>query len=128
MSFVRALISTKRLLRQTPPLAPGLPAADELLLDAPDERLAPALVAAALGEYEPAAKLLATTRDAAEWENRDRYVMRLAAFAHSRHEWLADWLGASPRTPTRCWSRPSSRCAGPGSRPRAPSGCARSAR
>ncbi|MEV0095652.1 hypothetical protein [Streptomyces sp. NPDC050738] len=99
MSFVRALMGTKRMLRQQPPLAPGLPADDEMLLDAPDERLAPALVAAALGEYEPAAKLLATTRDAAEWENRDRYVLRLAAFAHSRHEWLADWLGALPEDP-----------------------------
>lgn len=99
MSLIRALISTARMLRHTPRLAEGLPPDDAVLLDAPDERLAPALVSAALGEYEHAAKLLATTRESAEWEDRDRYVMRLAAFAHNRHEWLAHWLAASPADP-----------------------------
>ncbi|MFJ9027157.1 hypothetical protein ACIRQP_01275 [Streptomyces sp. NPDC102274] len=99
MSLLRALISTARMVRHTPQLAAGLPPDDAVLLDAPDERLAPALVAAALGEYEPAAKLLATTREAAEWENRDRYVMRLAAFAYGRDGWLTAWLRAAPRDP-----------------------------
>lgn len=70
-----------------------------MLLDAPDERLSPALVAAALGEYEPAAKLLATTRDAAEWEDRDRYLGRLVTFARNRDGWLTDWLAAAPHDP-----------------------------
>ncbi|MGW6303140.1 hypothetical protein ACWFRQ_24015 [Streptomyces niveus] len=99
MSLIRALISTARMLRHTPRLADGLPPDDAVLLDAPDDRLAPALVSAALGEYEPTAKLLATTRESAEWENRDRYVMRLAAFAHNRDEWLDRWLAASPHDP-----------------------------
>ncbi|MFC4610240.1 hypothetical protein [Streptomyces maoxianensis] len=99
MSLLRALIRTARMIRHTPPLADGLPPDEAVLLDAPDERLSPSLVAAALGEYEPAAKLLATTRESAEWENRDRYVMRLAAFAYSRDEWLATWLAAAPRDP-----------------------------
>ncbi|MFE2637197.1 hypothetical protein ACFXKX_10030 [Streptomyces scopuliridis] len=99
MSLLRALISTARMVRHTPQLAAGLPPDDAVLLDAPDERLAPALVAAALGEYEPAAKLLATTREAAEWENRDRYVTRLAAFAYGRDGWLTAWLRAAPRDP-----------------------------
>ncbi|MYR60558.1 hypothetical protein GTY54_31450, partial [Streptomyces sp. SID625] len=46
--------------------ATGLPADDEVLLDAPDERLGPALVAAARGSYGPAAALLAGTRGRAE--------------------------------------------------------------
>ncbi|WP_405847319.1 hypothetical protein OG211_07455 [Streptomyces niveus] len=99
MSLIRALIGTARMLRHTPRLADGLPPDDAVLLDAPDDRLAPALVSAALGEYQPTAKLLATTRESAEWENRDRYVMRLAAFAHNRDEWLGRWLAASPHDP-----------------------------
>ncbi|MFI6692414.1 hypothetical protein ACIBLA_11705 [Streptomyces sp. NPDC050433] len=99
MALIRALISTARMLRHTPRLADGLPPDDAVLLDAPDDRLAPALVSAALGEYEQAAKLLATTRESAEWENRDRYVIRLAAFAHHRDAWLGHWLAASPHDP-----------------------------
>lgn len=99
MLMLRALLRTARMVRHMPRLAAGLPPDEDILLDAPDGRLGPALVAAALGEYEPAAKLLATTRDAAEWESRDRYVMRLAVFAHSRGEWLASWLAAAPRDP-----------------------------
>lgn len=99
MPLLRALLSTARRFRHSPRLSAGLPADDAVLLDAPDERLSPALVAAALGEYEPAAKLLATTRDGAEWEDRDRYLGRLVMFAHSREGWLIDWLAAAPRDP-----------------------------
>lgn len=99
MSFLRALLRTARMIRHAPQLSAGLPADDAVLLDAPDERLSPALVAAALGEYEPAAKLLATTRDAAEWENRDRYLGRLVTFTRHRDSWLADWLDAAPHDP-----------------------------
>lgn len=99
MSLLTALIRTARMIRHSPQLADGLPADGAVLLDAPDERLGPVLVAAALGEYEPAAKLLAITREGAEWENRDRYVLRLAAFAHHRDAWLGDWLAAAPRDP-----------------------------
>ncbi|MGW1496573.1 hypothetical protein [Streptomyces sp. NBC_00191] len=119
MSLLRALIRTARMIRHTPQLADGLAPDEAVLLDAPDERLSPALVAAALGEYEPAAKLLATTRESAEWENRDRYVMRLAAFAYNREEWLTTWLAAAPRDPDglvvkaelavrRAWESPAS--------------------
>ncbi len=89
------------------------------MLDVPDARLSPALVAAALGEYGPAAKLLATTRDAAEWELRDRYLDRLATFARNRDGWLVSWLAAAPRDPDallvkaelavrRAWDSPAS--------------------
>ncbi|MEU0374768.1 hypothetical protein ABZ070_32070 [Streptomyces sp. NPDC006283] len=97
MSLLRALIRTARMIRHTPRLTDGLVPDEAVLLDAPDERLGPALVAAAAGEYDTAAKLLATTRESAEWENRDRYVKRLAAFAQKRDEWLTDWLRSSPR-------------------------------
>ncbi|WP_418956536.1 hypothetical protein [Streptomyces tritici] len=99
MSSLRALFRAPRRVRPAPPPVPGLPPDGEVLLDAPDDRLGPALVAAALGDHEPAAKLLATTREAAEWENRDRYTARLATFAHSRGEWLAHWLAVSPGDP-----------------------------
>ncbi|MFJ3230319.1 hypothetical protein [Streptomyces sp. NPDC086787] len=76
------------------------PAADDdVLLDAPDDRLGPALVAAGRGEYATAAELLAATRAAAEWENRDRYVRRLAAFARSRAEWFERWRADTPDDP-----------------------------
>ncbi|MFJ2604515.1 hypothetical protein ACIQOU_32735 [Streptomyces sp. NPDC091279] len=75
----------------------GLPADDDVLLDVPDDRLGPALVAAAQGEHGPACALLATTRQQADWERRDRYVRRLAAFARSRDEWFLRWSAAAPR-------------------------------
>ncbi|MFF7180558.1 hypothetical protein [Streptomyces sp. NPDC008121] len=99
MSLLRALIGTARLVRHAPRLAAVLPPDDDVLLDAPDGRLAPALVAAALADPAPAARLLAATREAAEWENRDRYVARLATFAYGRDEWLGRWLAAAPHDP-----------------------------
>ncbi|KUF13934.1 hypothetical protein [Streptomyces silvensis] len=99
MPLLRALIRTARMVRHTPRLAAGLPPDDEVLLDVPDDRLGPALVAAGRGDHGPAAKLLATTREAAEWENRDRYATRLAAFARSRAEWFDDWLSTAPHDP-----------------------------
>ncbi|MCM2392356.1 hypothetical protein [Streptomyces albipurpureus] len=99
MSLLRTLMRTARMIRHTPRLADGLPIDDAVLLDAPDDRIGPALVAAALGEWRPAADLLAATRAAAEWENRDRYVMRLATFADARDEWLSAWLTQTPRDP-----------------------------
>ncbi|MFF3144783.1 hypothetical protein ACFVRU_24450, partial [Streptomyces sp. NPDC057927] len=45
MALLRAFIRTARMVKNTSRLAAGLPADDEVLLDAPDERLAPALVA-----------------------------------------------------------------------------------
>ncbi|SFX04444.1 hypothetical protein [Streptomyces atratus] len=99
MPILRALFRAACTFRRPAQGSAGLPADDEVLLDAPDERLSPALVAAALGEYGPAAKLLATTRDGAEWENRDRYLGRLVTFARSRDGWLTDWLAAAPHDP-----------------------------
>ncbi|MPY42762.1 hypothetical protein FNH04_23510 [Streptomyces phyllanthi] len=99
MALLRAFIRTARMIRNTSSLAVGLPADDEVLLDAPDARLAPALVAAGRGEYLPAAELLITTRKAAEWEDRDRYATRLAAFARLRGEWLTEWQRAAPYDP-----------------------------
>ncbi|MFE0133180.1 hypothetical protein ACFWY6_16650 [Streptomyces sp. NPDC059037] len=99
MHLLRALIRTTRMVKHTPLLAAGLTPDDEVLLDVPDDRLGPALVAAGRGDHGPAAKLLAMTREAAEWENRDRYTTRLAAFARSRSEWFDDWQSASPHDP-----------------------------
>ncbi|WDF37413.1 hypothetical protein PBV52_11720 [Streptomyces sp. T12] len=79
--------------------AVGLPADAEVLLDAPDDRLGPALVAAGRGAYETAAELLATTRHRAQWECRDGYALRLASFARSRPEWLEAWCAAAPHDP-----------------------------
>ncbi|MFJ7072620.1 hypothetical protein [Streptomyces sp. NPDC098781] len=79
--------------------AVGLPADDEVLLDAPDDRLGPALVAAGQGDHEPAAALLAVTRRQAQWEHRDRYTLHLAAFARSRPEWLETWYATAPHDP-----------------------------
>ncbi|MEU4261117.1 hypothetical protein ACYCCF_06875 [Streptomyces argenteolus] len=99
MAFLRTLLSPARAFRYGPGLSAGLPADDAVLLDAPDERLSPALVAAALGEFGPVAELLATTRDGAEWETRDRCLSQLVAFARNRDGWLTAWLAAAPRDP-----------------------------
>jgi hypothetical protein len=99
MGFLRALMSSARTFRHGPGLSAGLPADDAVLLDVPDERLSPVLVAAALGDFEPAAELLAATRHAADWETRDRCLVGLVAFARSRDDWLTGWLAAAPRDP-----------------------------
>ncbi|MER5630758.1 hypothetical protein CP967_25785 [Streptomyces nitrosporeus] len=100
MAFLRALLSSARASRHGRPVpSAGLTADDAVLLDAPEERLSPALVAAALGEFGPAAELLAATREAADWEIRDRFLTRLAAFADSRDGWLTEWLSAAPGDP-----------------------------
>ncbi|OIJ69125.1 hypothetical protein [Streptomyces mangrovisoli] len=98
MALLPPFIRASRM-RSTPTRpAAGAPA-DEVLLDAPDDRLGPALVAAGRGEFEPAAALLALTRATADWEHRDRYVVRLAAFARSRGEWFETWRAADPHDP-----------------------------
>ncbi|MFD3500238.1 hypothetical protein ACFWWT_15535 [Streptomyces sp. NPDC058676] len=98
MALLPPFIRSSRTPREPSRLGPP-PADDEVLLDAPDDRLGPALVAAARGEYEPAAHLLTATRIGADWENRDRYARRLAAFAGSRGEWYEDWRTAAPTDP-----------------------------
>jgi len=99
MALLHPFSRTARTPRTAPSPAVGLPADDEVLLDAPDDRLGAALVAAARGEYGPASELLAGTRARAEWEYRDRYTRRLAAFAASRPDWLRSWSIASPHDP-----------------------------
>jgi hypothetical protein len=98
MALQLPFIRTTRMTRPAPHRA-AAPADDEVFLDAPDARLGPVLVAAARGDHGPAAELLAATRAADEWERRDRYVTRLAAFAHSRSEWLDAWRAAAPHDP-----------------------------
>ena len=108
MALLHPFSRTARTSRTVPPrpVAPaspgeasGLPADDEVLLDAPDDRLGAALVAAARGEYRPASALLAAPCTLARWEYRDRYTRRLAAFARSRDEWRTAWSAADPRDP-----------------------------
>nr|WP_254711774.1 hypothetical protein [Streptomyces sp. TRM64462] len=99
MSLLRALLGGPRPLRPAAQPADGLPPDDAVLLDAPDHRLGPALVAAALGDHVPAARLMAETRRCAEWDERDRYAVRLAAFAYSRDAWLTGWLAEAPGDP-----------------------------
>ncbi|MFF4499234.1 hypothetical protein [Streptomyces sp. NPDC001401] len=99
MALLHPFSRTARTFRTAPRPAAGLPTDDEVLLDVPDDRLGPALVAAARGEHGPASALLAATRARGDWENRDRYARRLAAFAHARPEWLQAWSIATPHDP-----------------------------
>lgn len=96
MPLLSAFIRTARMIRHTPGLAEGLPADDEVRLDVPDARLAPALAAARRGDHVPAARLLAGTREAGEWESRDRYTAGLAALARTDGAWLARWRRSAP--------------------------------
>ncbi|MFI7497212.1 hypothetical protein ACIBVL_01645 [Streptomyces sp. NPDC049687] len=97
--FIRASRFSRMARTAAPHPGAWLPADDEVLLDVPDDRLGPALVAAGRGGYETAAELLRRTRERAEWEYRDRYVTRLASFALSRGEWFEEWRAAAPRDP-----------------------------
>ncbi|MDG9715311.1 hypothetical protein [Streptomyces sp. DH24] len=117
MALLDAFLRTSRARRRASPLSFGLPGDGEVLLDAADDRLGPVLVAAARGEYRPAAGLLTGTREGAEWERRDRYVTRLAHFARFRAEWLQHWCATAPHDPgallvrarlavDRCWESP----------------------
>ncbi|MET9380681.1 hypothetical protein ABZY09_06220 [Streptomyces sp. NPDC002928] len=99
MALLPPFIRASRMRTTAPHPVAEPPADDEVLLDAPDEDLGPALVAAARGEHGPAAELLAATREHAEWEDRDRYVVRLASFARSRGEWLENWRATAPHDP-----------------------------
>ncbi|MEU6815123.1 hypothetical protein [Streptomyces sp. NPDC046860] len=88
---------TRNARRASRPMSPA--PADDVVLDAPDDRLSPALVAAGRGEFAAAAALLAATRTAAQWEERDVHATRLAAFARSRPEWFEAWRAADPGDP-----------------------------
>ncbi|WP_240965661.1 hypothetical protein [Streptomyces zingiberis] len=99
MVFLHALTTTVRMVRHTAGLATGLVPDDEVVLDAPDERLSGVLAAAGAGDHLPAAALLAVTREHAQWEYRDRCAAALARFAHHRPEWLARWRAAAPGDP-----------------------------
>nr|WP_236245336.1 hypothetical protein [Streptomyces sp. CC210A] len=104
MSLLRSLLSRPRPVRHAAPpadepSASGLAPDDAVLLDVPDERLGPALVAAARGDHAPAAALMAATRRSADWEARDRYALRFALFARSRDSWLTRWLTQVPDDP-----------------------------
>ncbi|MCT7355681.1 hypothetical protein N4P33_26495, partial [Streptomyces sp. 15-116A] len=65
MALLHAFTRTPRVRGKTAKTAPAptgttvLPADDEVLLDAPDDVLGPALVGAAHGDHAPAADLLA---------------------------------------------------------------------
>ncbi|MFI2433930.1 hypothetical protein [Streptomyces sp. NPDC018693] len=100
MALLPPFIRAARAPKAVPHLvASGLPADDEVLLDAPDDRLGPALVAAGQDGYGTAAELLAATRARGEWENRDRYAVRLASFAHARPDWFTQWRADAPHDP-----------------------------
>ena len=99
MALLPAFLRPTRMTRRASRAAAPPRAGDEAVLDAPDERLSPALVAAGRGEYGAAAALLATTRAEAAWEDRDRWTKRLAAFARSRPEWFEAWQRAAPDDP-----------------------------
>ncbi|MBD0842655.1 MULTISPECIES: hypothetical protein [unclassified Streptomyces] len=99
MALLLPFVRAPRLTRTAPRPAAGPSADDEVLLDVPDRRLGPALVAAAQDDHGPAAGLLAATRTAAEWDHRDRYAARLAAFAHARPDWFEAWRAAAPDDP-----------------------------
>ncbi|MFC7915156.1 MULTISPECIES: hypothetical protein [unclassified Streptomyces] len=85
--------------RPATPAAPSAVADGDVVLDAPDARLAPVLVAAARGDHTPAAALLAATAEHAEWEHRDRYVRRLAVFARCRPDFFRAWTAETPDDP-----------------------------
>ncbi|MEU1707247.1 hypothetical protein ABZ478_17790 [Streptomyces sp. NPDC005706] len=99
MALLPAFLRPTRTTRRASYLAAPPQGGFEAVLDAPDDRLSPALVAAGRGEYGAASALLATTRAAGQWEDRDRYTRRLAAFARSRPEWFEAWRTAAPGDP-----------------------------
>ncbi|OII68651.1 hypothetical protein [Streptomyces sp. CC77] len=66
------------------------------LLPGPDPALQGALAAAARGNGEPAARLMAATRERRDWQRRSRYAARLAeAAVEGDGGWLDAWEAAA---------------------------------
>lgn len=80
-------------------LAAGLVPDDAVVLDAPSDAARPAVEAALDGRYEPAAELLARSREACAWEDRDSDVASLARLSLRAPEWLEGWAHAEPDSP-----------------------------
>ncbi|MER7829194.1 hypothetical protein [Streptomyces sp. NPDC095602] len=80
------------------------------MLAAPDPELERALVAAsARGDWEPAARLMAATRERRDWSRRSRYAGALGeAAAEGDGAWLEAWEAALPQDPDAAVVRASS--------------------
>lgn len=80
------------------------------MLAAPDPELERALVAvSARGDWEPAARLMAATRERRDWSRRSRYAVALGEVAaEGDGMWLEAWEAALPQDPDAAVVRASS--------------------
>jgi len=79
--------------------AAGLVPDDAVVLDAPSDEARPAVDAALDGHFEPAAQVLARSREARAWEDRDSDVHSLARVALRSPDWLEAWAAADAENP-----------------------------
>ena len=79
--------------------AAGLVPDDAVVLDAPSDAARPAVDAALDGKHEPAAELLAQSREFRSWEDRDSDVHTLARLAVRSPDWLESWAAVDPENP-----------------------------
>lgn len=79
--------------------AQGLVPDDAVVLDAPSDAARPAVDAALDGHFEAAAEVLARSREARAWEDRDSDVHSLARLALRSPDWLESWAASDPEDP-----------------------------
>ncbi|MEW2549556.1 hypothetical protein AB0910_27900 [Streptomyces sp. NPDC047002] len=96
---LRSLLSLPRMLRHGSTVGTDLPPDTSVVLDPPEPRLRPALVAAARGDHGPARALLAATRLGGEWENRGAWLPRLASAVLHNPGALDAWFEREPDDP-----------------------------
>ncbi|MEO3844713.1 hypothetical protein [Streptomyces sp. B22F1] len=96
MHFLRPLVTFPRVVRHYSWVGADLPLDEDVLLDAPGQRVRAVLPAAEAGDFRPARELLAGAGRAAEWERRDTYVAELATAALDDDGWLRRWREWDP--------------------------------
>lgn len=79
--------------------ASGLAPDDAVVLDAPSDAARPAVDAALDGHFEPAAEVLARSRETRAWEDRDSDVDSLARLSLRSPDWLEAWASADAENP-----------------------------
>lgn len=89
----------RKIVKLTPELHGALTPDDAVVVDAPANYAQSAIEAALSGEFEPAADVLAWTRQNAMWDDRSRLVSKFSSLSMRSPGWLESWRAATPENP-----------------------------